>query len=125
MSVTARKIDVMPAAVAYLPGQRVLHPFRPQPAAAPAAPLAEVDQRLAFALLRDGALAPHRLLQALARLSERPGRLIDILLEGQLIEPGPLFATLRRQTGLGAADLAAARDPRLIDRLGAAFCLSE
>lgn len=126
MSVTQRQAELRPAQAPYAPGARVLHPFQPQSFPTHTPPLPEVDQRMAISLLRDRVLAPHRLLQALTRLSERPGgRLIDILLDGQLVEEEALYAALQRQTGMGRADLSATTDPRLIDRLGAAFCLSE
>lgn len=128
MSIVSRKSQLQPVGEAYQPGARVLHPFRPQtnPGSVPAPQLPEAEHRLAIRLLREGVLAPHALLQALARLSERPGgKLVDTLLDHRLVEEAPLYAALHRQTGIGAADLSATPDPRLIDRLGPAFCLAE
>jgi cellulose synthase/poly-beta-1,6-N-acetylglucosamine synthase-like glycosyltransferase len=111
----------------YVPGERVLHPFAPQRIPAPAQQLLpEADQRLAIHLLREGILPLHALLQALARHSERPeSRLADLLLDHGLVAEAPLFTALHHLTGIGAADLAMTPDPRLIDRLGPVFCLSE
>ncbi|MGV8987100.1 MAG: glycosyltransferase [Cypionkella sp.] len=129
MSVVARKSSLKAdhsAAALYVPGQRILHPFAPQSFPVPAPQIPEADQRLAISLLRDGVLAPHTLLQALARHSERPGSpLIDLLLDHELVAEGPLYAALHRLTGVGPADLSATADPRLIDRLDPVFCLSE
>ena len=84
----------------------------------------DTDQALALALLRDGALAPHMVLQALSDIKEA-GRLVDVLLSRRLIRSDRLYAALAAVTGLGLADLAARpADPRLIDRLGAQFCLT-
>ena len=110
-----------------------LRPFVHDPAAfgagsfpAPNREVPEADQRLAMRLLREGAIAPHALLQGLARLSERPGgRLVDLLLDQGLAEEGPLFAALHRLTGIGPAGADLTPDPRLIDRLEAGFCLAE
>ncbi|MBI1171293.1 glycosyltransferase [bacterium] len=81
---------------------------------------------MAIHLLREGVLAPHALLQALARHSERPGsRMTDLLLDHGLVAEAPLYAALHRLTGIGPADLSITPDPRLIDRLDPVFCLSE
>ena len=129
MSIVSRKSDLTPdrsTPAGDVSDQRVLHPFAPQSYPVPAPHLPDGDQRLAIHLLRDGTLAPHAVLQALARLSERPGgRLLDLLLDHQLVAEAPLYAALHRLTGIGAADLSATADPRLIDRLDPAFCLTE
>lgn len=129
MSIMGRQTRMQAALgqpVADVAGERVLHPFNPQPRPIPASHIAEGDQRLAIHLLREGVLAPHALLQALARHSERPEtRLADLLLEHGLVAEAPLFAALQHLTGIGPADLAMTADPRLIDRLDAVFCLSE
>jgi cellulose synthase/poly-beta-1,6-N-acetylglucosamine synthase-like glycosyltransferase len=125
MSGVVRKLSPEPRQADYVPGQRILHPYQPHSLPADP-PLAPEDQRLATRLLRDGVLAPHVLLQAMARQSEHPGgRLFDVLIDQHLVEEGPLYAALQRLTGIGRADLSGAADPRLIDRLGAAFCLAE
>ena len=123
MAIAQRPSDLRPAFVA---GPRVLHPFRAD-TAPPAAPTAvEADQRLAATLLRDGLGPPRRLIQALTHVKDGQGhRLVDVLLEREVMGEGPLFATLQRQTGLGRANLVAAFDPSLIDQLGASFCLAE
>ena len=105
-----------------------LRPFvhDPQSFPSPGAPVPEAEQRLALRLLREGVIAPHALLQGLARLSERPGgRLVDLLLDQGLAEEGPLFAALHRLTGIGPADPKLTPDPSLIDKLDASFCLAE
>ncbi len=93
----------------------------------PQSPADDASQRspdLAMALMRDGAVAPDAVLQAL-RQAEGEGDLIDVLMARRLTAPETLYATLSRLTGIGLADLATqAPDPRLIDRLGADFCLA-
>ena len=82
------------------------------------------DQALAMALLKDGVVAPHVILQALSEIRDG-GRLVDVLLSRRLIRPERLYAALGALSGLGLADLRElAPDPRLIDRLGAQFCLT-
>ena len=154
MSIVSRKPDLTPersAPAGYPSDQPVLQPYQPhayQPPAyqLPAPQLPAGDQRLAIHLLRDGTLAPHAVLQALARLADRPGgRLLDLLLDHQLVHEAALYASLHRLTGIGAADLgptdlgptdlgptdlgpthlSPTADPRLIDRLDPAFCLTE
>lgn len=99
--------------------------FRSPPQAIPPR-LEPEDQRLATRLLREGVIAPHALLQALAQLSQRPGSpLVDLLLDQALVAEDALFAALHRHTGIGPADPGLTPDPRLIDQLGAGFCLTE
>ena len=110
---------VSPEALARRMAQPFVAPAAPQSYPVPARDLPEADQRLAIRLLREGVLAPHALLQALARLSERPGgRIVDIILDGELAEEGALFAALHRFTGIGPADAELLPDPRLIDQIG-------
>ena len=102
---------------------------RPAPLSGPSADVEpqgiDSDQALAMALLRDGVVAPHMILQALGE-DGQGGRLVDVLLSHRLIRPEPLYAALGALTGLGLADLRALPpDPRLIDRLGAQFCLTQ
>ena len=126
MSIAQRLLTLRPNAAAYAPGQRILHPFRPDRAPTIAPDAHEGDQRLAAILLRGGLVPPHRLLAALAHVKDGPShRLIEVLRERNWIDESSLFATLQRQTGLGQADLAAPFDPSLIDSLGATFCLAE
>ena len=81
------------------------------------------DQALALVLLKDGVVAPHQILQALAEV-RAGGRLVDVLLSHRALRPERLYAALSAQTGLDLADLRALPpDPRLIDLLGAQFCL--
>jgi cellulose synthase/poly-beta-1,6-N-acetylglucosamine synthase-like glycosyltransferase len=79
------------------------------------------DQALAMALLRDGVVSPHHILQALSD----GGPLVDQLLARRHVAPDRLYAALNRLSGVGLADLRALPpDPRLIDRLDAGFCLA-
>ncbi len=84
----------------------------------------DTDQALAMELLKDGVVAPHGILQALSDIKEG-GRLTDALLTRRLVRPERLYKALAELTHLGLADLdAVPPDPRLIDRLGAQFCLA-
>ncbi len=126
MSVISRKTVLQPVGAPYVPGQRVLHPFTPVAPCHPAPALPEAEERLAVGLLRCGTLAPHALLQGLARLSARPGgRLVEVLLDQRLVQEAPLYEALHRLTGIGPADPSITPDPRQIDRLDPAFCLAE
>ena len=123
MSIAQRLPTLRPA---YLAGQRVLHPFRPDPIAKAPPATVRSDHRLAATLLREGLLAPHRLIEVLTHVKDGPAhQLVDVLLDRKMMREQPLFAALQRQTGLGPADLALPFDPALIDQLGAAFCLAE
>ncbi|MDZ4135164.1 MAG: glycosyl transferase, partial [Paracoccaceae bacterium] len=74
---------------------------------------------LGVSLLRDGLIAPHALLQALALQKRHNGRLCDILLARNLIDETTLYAAQARHWGVTVADPATTPpDPRLIDRLG-------
>jgi cellulose synthase/poly-beta-1,6-N-acetylglucosamine synthase-like glycosyltransferase len=89
-------------------------------------PLArKAEQGLIVTLLRDGAVAPHRMLRALAQRAEGEDALVDLLLAGGHIGEAPLYDAMHRLTGVGPVDLAKPADPRLIDQLGAGFCLME
>ena len=79
------------------------------------------NHALAMALLSDGIVAPHLLLQALSD----GGRLVDVLLARRHVAPDRLYAALNRLSGIGLADLRSIPpDPRLIDKMGAGFCLA-
>ncbi len=94
---------------------------QPAPARTAFAP-ADNDHALAMALLRDGTVAPHLILQAISGVTGG-GRLVDVLLARRLITPDRLYAALNEYSGVGLADLRGqSPDPRLIDRLGAGFC---
>jgi cellulose synthase/poly-beta-1,6-N-acetylglucosamine synthase-like glycosyltransferase len=97
-------------------------PLAPLPGTSkPATQPGDINHALAMTLLRDGIVAPHLLLQAL----RDGGRLIDVLLARRHVAPDRLYAALHRLSGVGLADLRALPpDPRLIDRLGAGFCLA-
>ncbi|MDP4031428.1 MAG: glycosyltransferase [Pseudorhodobacter sp.] len=83
-------------------------------------------ETLGVMLLREGLVAPHDLVQALALQSKRRGRLVDILLARGMISEPDLFAALARHWRTSRIDLAREPpDPRLIDRLGAAACLRD
>ena len=98
--------------------------LRPAPLGPIEAPGQEFGTDLAMALLRDGGVPSDAVLTALRQGATDSG-LIDVLMAGHLVSADRLYATLSRLTGLGLADLAGQRpDPRLIDRLGADFCLA-
>ncbi|MEO6301478.1 MAG: glycosyltransferase, partial [Paracoccaceae bacterium] len=89
-------------------------------------PVIAADGSLAMAMLRDGVMEPHQLLHALAIAGESPDRLVEVLLSRELIAEPQLYDALRRLTGMGQADLTTApADPRLVDALGAEFCLMQ
>lgn len=82
-----------------------------------------VDRAIAMALLRDGAISAHDMVNALTQVKDSGGRLVETLLACPRVQPDTIYAAVARLTGLGLADLRRQPpDPRLIDRLGAAFC---
>ncbi len=82
------------------------------------------DEKLGVMLLRDGVVASHDMISALALHARRRGRLTDILLARGMVAEQPLYAALSRYWGAKLVDVAAApADPRLIDQLGALQCL--
>ena len=92
--------------------------------AKPAVTPPDSDHALAMTLLREGIVAPHHILQALGEVTGG-ARLLDTLLSRRYVAPDRLYAALNRWSGVGLADLRALPpDPRLIDRLGAGFCLA-
>ena len=79
---------------------------------------------LGVMLLREGVVAAHHMVPALALHARRRGRLTDILLSRGLVGEVELYRALARHWGVGLADLVnAPPDPRLIDRLGSVRCL--
>ena len=97
-----------------------------RPAVAKPAQPSDNDHALAMELLREGVIAPHLLLQALSETHQHGGRLVDALLSRRLIGADRLYRALNLFSGIGLANLAThAPDPRLIDRLGAEFCLAQ
>jgi len=95
----------------------------PRSASLPAHPTA---QTLAATLLREGLVAHHAMVQALALQRKHSGRLADILIARRMIAEADLFAALARHWQAGVIDPERQPpDPRLIDRLGAATCLRD
>ncbi len=84
----------------------------------------EGQHALAMALLRDGVITAHDMVQALAQVKAGGGRLIDALLVGNPRRADKIYAAMGALLGLGVADLRQRPDPRLIDRLGPAFCMA-
>lgn len=105
--------------------QRILpDPTRPLPVRP--VPTPQSQARPGLDLMRDGLVAPHDLVQALAAEAEGRGRLLDILRARRMIDEGALQDRLARQWQTATADLVAQPpDPRLIDRLGYAACLQD
>ena len=99
----------------------------PSPAAPPVTQPAphDRDTTLAMELLRDGGLPPHALITALSRQTPHSGRLIDLILSRSPNAETALYTALARLNDLTLADLGTpVPDSRLIDRIGAEFCLS-
>lgn len=85
---------------------------------------AGVPPPLGAVLIEDGALAPGDLIRALALQAREQARLGEILLSHGMVSETQLFAALARQWQADVVDpVAQPPDPRLIDRLGAGFCL--
>ena len=84
------------------------------------------DQRqLGQILLDDGAVETAHLLKAVIMRQSRNSRLGQILLAQGWVTPEALLKALARQWRVSIADLVATpADPRLIDAVGAEFCLS-
>jgi cellulose synthase/poly-beta-1,6-N-acetylglucosamine synthase-like glycosyltransferase len=84
----------------------------------------ESDRGMAMALLRDGAISGHDMVQALAQV-QTGGRLLDALLAAGGLRQEHLYKSVAGLLGLGVADLRhLPPDPRLVDRLGANFCMA-
>ena len=92
-------------------------------AAAPRAPRG--TEALAMALLRDGLVRPHDLVEALRLHKARGGRLADVLLARGLVAEDQLFRILSEiwDVALFTAH-SPTIDPRLIDAFGAVECLA-
>lgn len=91
----------------------------------PALRPSESKHAFATALLRDGVVAPHQMVQALSQINEGNARLVDVLLSRRLVHEDRLYDALHAFSGIGLADLGSLPpDPRLIDRIGAKFCLA-
>ena len=77
-------------------------------------------------LVDSGALAPGDLLKALAMQAREAARLGDILLTHAMVSEAQLLAALSQQWRAQLVDLAASRpDARLIDLVGAEYCLQQ
>ncbi len=93
---------------------------RTRPSASTRTPRRLVGQML----LERGALSPEDLARALALQAREEARFGDILLAHGMVTTEALYATLAEQYGTVVADLRRERpDPRLIDALGADFCI--
>ena len=114
-------------AVAGLAARVTQPPLAPDRDLRPASPQPHpTAQTLAATLLREGLVAPHAMVQALALQRRQNGRLADILIARRMIAEADLFAALARHWQAGMIDPARQPpDPRLIDRLGAAACLRD
>lgn len=98
-------------------GARTIAPLPARPAA---------PRPLGPQLLRQGLVAPHDMVQALALQAKGHGRLLDILRAGEMISETALRDALAHHWGAGHADLRTTPpDPRLIDRIGAKACLRD
>jgi len=98
------------AAVARPPALRLVQPKSRQP--------------LGQILLEMGAISPDHLIKALALRQRQDVRLGDILLAQGWVQDADLMAALAKQWRATVVDLVAQRpDPRLIDKIGAQFCL--
>ena len=87
--------------------------------------LVEDDRAMAMALLGQGAISAHDMMRGLAKVKAGGGRLVQALLTDGGPRQDALCASVARLSGLGLADLRRQPpDPRLIDRLGAGFCLA-
>ncbi len=128
MSITPirRKLPGAPAAPE---GDRAPVPFRPRvarPDDRPVPPPGGRDSRpLGQILLDEGAVDPGNLLKALVMQRRETARLGEILLARGWVTPQALFRALSRQWRTSVIDLnALPPDARLIDRMGADWCLT-
>lgn len=110
-----------------LPLTPILHAFEGHTPAAPGvAPGGRTEVTLGVMLLREGTVAAHDLIPALALQSRQRGKLIETLLSHGLVSEPALYTALARHWAVGIADLIALPpDPRLIDRIGPTRCLRD
>ncbi|ATQ56055.1 glycosyltransferase [Paracoccus yeei] len=116
-------------------GIALLRPLRPGqmpgpaalPASAPETVVATRDLRpLGQILIEDGAVDPRNLLKAVVMGRRQQARLGEILLANGWVQEEALTRALSRQWRSSVLDLAALPpDPRLIDAMGAQFCLAQ
>ncbi|WP_418904105.1 glycosyltransferase [Cereibacter sphaeroides] len=111
----------MPAPPRLLPLARRSPPPAAEVAAAP--PPAEA---LGVMLLREGQVAPHRIMKALSRGAGREAPLAEMLLAEGALDEAEVCEILARRSGMAVLHPAVAPpDPRLVDRLGVRTCLRE
>lgn len=110
------------------PASKILTPPDvPEPAGARGAPTLAPRNMLPLGqiLLEDGAVDPGHLLKAVVMRQRQNARLGQILLAQGWVTPEALTCALSRQWRTSAVDPAEApHDPRLIDVVGAEFCLA-
>jgi cellulose synthase/poly-beta-1,6-N-acetylglucosamine synthase-like glycosyltransferase len=83
-------------------------------------------QSLGVVLLREGLVAPHDMVTALALNARQQTSLAKILLARGMIAESVLYPVLARHNGTRLIDpVLHLPDPRLIDRIGAAACLRD
>lgn len=100
-------------------------PLRPIYRFEPGAPLPQsvvsrhpTNQTLALALLREGLVDAHTILQAITLQESRGSQLVDILLSGGDLQAADLYAAMARHWSVGVVDLAnQPPDPRLLARI--------
>lgn len=96
--------------------------LRPEPEHGPPARGADA---LAKALLHDGLVSPHDMVEVLRLHRTRGGRLADIILARGLVSEGRLLAVLARIWEVSLfCDYRPTIDPRLMDAFGVVDCLS-
>jgi cellulose synthase/poly-beta-1,6-N-acetylglucosamine synthase-like glycosyltransferase len=116
-------------------GIALRRPIHPAPEPAPDAPPGTASRTLVAArdrrplgqiLLEDGAVDPRNLLKAVVMRRHQQARLEEILLANGWVHEEALTRALSRQWRSSVLDLATLPpDPRLIDTLGAEFCLAQ
>ena len=94
------------------------------PDADPVVDVRPTVETLGMALLRDGILTPHDMVQALSLHSQRRGRLVDILLARGLLDEATLYFKMAQHWGVRQANLALSPpDGRLLDAVDLVWCL--
>ncbi|MCK0141948.1 glycosyltransferase family 2 protein [Aliiroseovarius sp. F20344] len=87
-------------------------------------PNANTRKPLGQVLVEMGALSPEHLAMAVALMAREDARFGDILLANGWVRKADLYAGLAHQYGCDIADLTSQRpDVRLIDQIGAEFCI--
>ncbi len=105
------------------PLRTIVLPSAGQTAALPLAARPSLDN-LGVALLRSAVVAPHHMLQALARDNRRQGRFVDTLLVRGHADETALYTVIADHWAVGLADLTATPpDCRLLDKVDAVDCL--